>query len=918
MPNVMMWYAPGGTWNIGKRDELGQNRGWYQAVSKAISPEGITNWQVWDGANRKWEKALELQAMSVGSKRVAFTGNPPRGINADKLGEFVRRGFRFENGRAVYEAVETADRAMWYCNKYWYIGQAQDLGKPQGWLCCKDDAACPELCKATWRVSDGQQMIDAEDVACMPVGAMTVMVAGETPSNLNSDKLGEFVRQVGREVNHRPIYSQVGNENRMLWYSVGYWYLGRKDELGKSQGWLCVRDPAPAPELTQSMWRVGDGETLHDAPHIKCAAIGTRCIEVLGEPIAQLHKDKMGVFKMIAAQEVNGKPVYEKDPSTSHMVWAANGYWYVGKRDELGKQAGWMQVRDSSSLPEEICGIWQIWNQSEKRWMPSEGVKVTAVGNIQVSVAGPMPTTCAVHADKLGEFVRLKGQEANNYCIYKKKDDDTMLWHAGGAWWIGPAASLGKQAGYWRCRDAARIPEATRATWEVGDGARWHVADRVRCTEYLMPRLVLKGPTPEDRHQDKLGTYVLTNEMVNDRPCYHQLGNPSRMLWFLTPYWYIGKSVERGLGQGWVQVRSLAHVPEQISGTWAIWNSSEKVWLDAADLHIEAEASARAAAERVANEPLPLPKPLPTPGSSTVATREDALMVVEDLSPRAAVVVMSAQAVEQRYDVFLTHDWGTDGEGRRTHERVAAVNRALKARGLRTNFDEDRLQGNVVDKMCAGIDDSDVIVVFVSSNYIDKVCGKAGPQDNCKREFEYAERTKGADRLLSVAMEPAVRDTRAWRGGVGMVLGSRPFVDLMGGDEGSREWEAGVQVLYEEVLKLQGVDVVGAIGGGGGSSAAAGGSSRADNLLSGGGTHGGAGHSGPAAGAGTSLRAHVAAESQLTMVQKVETIKNQLGLDTKLVIGAAIAEANASLGIEATGTLHVQVERLLAELGIGD
>ena len=70
----------------------------------------------------------------------------------------------------------------------------------------------------------------------MPVGAMTVMVAGETPSQLNSDKLGEFVRQVGREVNHRPVYSQVGNENRMLWYSVGYWYLGRKDELGKSQG----------------------------------------------------------------------------------------------------------------------------------------------------------------------------------------------------------------------------------------------------------------------------------------------------------------------------------------------------------------------------------------------------------------------------------------------------------------------------------------------------------------------------------------------------------------------------------------------------------------------------------------------------------------------------------------------------------
>jgi hypothetical protein len=30
------------------------------------------------------------------------------------------------------------------------------------------------------------------------IWAMTVMVAGETPSHLNSDRLGEFVRQVRR------------------------------------------------------------------------------------------------------------------------------------------------------------------------------------------------------------------------------------------------------------------------------------------------------------------------------------------------------------------------------------------------------------------------------------------------------------------------------------------------------------------------------------------------------------------------------------------------------------------------------------------------------------------------------------------------------------------------------------------------
>jgi hypothetical protein len=79
MSNVMMWYAPGGTWNIGKRDELGQNRGWYQAVSKAISPEGITNWQVWDGASRKWEKANELQArLTAAAPRRAAPRSAPR------------------------------------------------------------------------------------------------------------------------------------------------------------------------------------------------------------------------------------------------------------------------------------------------------------------------------------------------------------------------------------------------------------------------------------------------------------------------------------------------------------------------------------------------------------------------------------------------------------------------------------------------------------------------------------------------------------------------------------------------------------------------------------------------------------------------------------------------------------------------
>ena len=247
------------------------------------------------------------------------------------------------------------------------------------------------------------------------------------------------------------------------------------------------------------------------------------------------------------------------------------------------------------SLPEDISGTWQIWNQAEKKWMPSDGVKVIAVGNAQVHIAGPPPAACREHQAKLGDFLRVRGAEVNGHAVYQKSDADVLLWKASGTWYIGPSASRGKMAGFWRCKDGAAVPEAIQGSWEVGDGRNWHVAEGVRCMEFVIPRVVLRGATPEERHKDKLGTYVLCEgEVVNARACYEQEANPERMLWFLAPYWYVGKREEKGLGQGWVQVRSLASVPEQIHATWSIWNSAEKRWAEAPELRIVPDTEARA------------------------------------------------------------------------------------------------------------------------------------------------------------------------------------------------------------------------------------------------------------------------------------------------------------------------------------
>ena len=125
------------------------------------------------------------------------------------------------------------------------------------------------------------------------------------------------------------------------------------------------------------------------------------------------------------------------------------------------------------------------------------------------------------------------------------------------------------------------------------------------------------------------------------------------------------------------------------------------------------------------------------------------------------------------YDVFLSHCWGEDAEGRDNHERAAIIHHALKMRGLNPWFDSENMEGNIIDEMARGIDKSNVVIVFVTRNYISKVAGDGenGNDDNCKMEFEYAKRRKGTARIITVVMEESCNDQSSWNGPVGMCLG---------------------------------------------------------------------------------------------------------------------------------------------------
>ncbi len=153
---------------------------------------------------------------------------------------------------------------------------------------------------------------------------------------------------------------------------------------------------------------------------------------------------------------------------------------------------------------------------------------------------------------------------------------------------------------------------------------------------------------------------------------------------------------------------------------------------------------------------------------------------------------------------FLTHDWGdfnSKGEGNEdgvqvfNHDRVSRIYQGLSIKGLKCWFDEVEMEGMITDKMCKGIDDSAVVVVFLTKRYLIKVQGE-NQKDNCKKEFNYSDQTKGGQFMVGVVMEPEMGDASKWRGPVSMVLGGQLYIDFSNDDI----WQPGSETRFEAKL----------------------------------------------------------------------------------------------------------------------
>ena len=133
-------------------------------------------------------------------------------------------------------------------------------------------------------------------------------------------------------------------------------------------------------------------------------------------------------------------------------------------------------------------------------------------------------------------------------------------------------------------------------------------------------------------------------------------------------------------------------------------------------------------------------------------------------------------------DLFLTHDWGVDELERDNHKRVDRLNKKLQDKGVVTWFDSEQMKGEVVEQMIRGIDNSQLVIVFVTKRYNDKI-NSSNANDNCKKEFNYAIRTKSASKIIPVVMEPRMIDHKAWTGLLNMELAGKLHIDSTSDDD---------------------------------------------------------------------------------------------------------------------------------------
>jgi hypothetical protein len=132
---------------------------------------------------------------------------------------------------------------------------------------------------------------------------------------------------------------------------------------------------------------------------------------------------------------------------------------------------------------------------------------------------------------------------------------------------------------------------------------------------------------------------------------------------------------------------------------------------------------------------------------------------------------------------------------------VKRINEAIQKQGIDTWFDEERMSGDTRQQMVEGIENSDVIVVFITDAYRNKINSGNG-RDNCLFEFKHAFEQKGPEVMIPVVMESGMRNARDWTGRLGAALSTHLYIDFSSVFTDDAAFDAKVSELVSRIGAL--------------------------------------------------------------------------------------------------------------------
>jgi hypothetical protein len=438
-------YRANSTWWIGNeaKMESGEEFGWIQVTSDAMTPDAITEqWQAYNGASKTWHDAPKIttrlctdyerqkmlrqakeaaEAKARDARIVELLGQEAGEVQHDLMGAYELMEEKLVGGRCVWRRGGAGLEAFLYLvNDGWWIGNDEanmESGRARGRIQVTSDAMTPDAITEQWQAYNG--------------ATKTWQYAPKITTRVCTD----YERQ------------------KML---------------------------RQAKEAAEAKAR--------DAP----------IVELLGQGAGDVQHCMMGAYELMEGKLVGGRCVWKRGGTGSEaFLYRANSTWWIDNDKasmESGRACGRIQVTSDAMTPDAITEQWEVWDGATKtlQYAPKITTRVCTDYERQEMLRQAKDAAEAKARD--APIVELSGQEAGEVqhcmmgayelmeeklvggrCVWRKRGagSEAFLYRANSKWWIGSKANMesGRARGWIRVTSNAMTPDAITEQWEVWDGA---------------------------------------------------------------------------------------------------------------------------------------------------------------------------------------------------------------------------------------------------------------------------------------------------------------------------------------------------------------------------------------------------------------------------------------------------------------